>query len=56
MHRGDGGSDGPESRRVRYWGEGHVFQSPANIRSMWEEIYGWFDEFLEPSTGRRGRR
>jgi hypothetical protein len=27
-----------------------VFQSPANIRNMWEEIYGWFDDFLKPSA------
>jgi len=40
---------GKRARFVRYWGEGHVFQSPANIRNMWEEIYGWFDDFLTPS-------
>ncbi len=37
---------GRRARFVRYWGEGHVFQSPANIRDMWEQIYAWFDEFL----------
>jgi len=37
---------GKRARFVRYWGEGHVFQSPANVRNMWEEIYGWFDELL----------
>jgi len=37
---------GKRARFVRYWGEGHVFQSPANIRDMWEEICGWFDELL----------
>ena len=31
---------------VRYWGEGHVLEGPANIRDMWKRIYGWFDEFL----------
>ncbi len=41
---------GKRARFVRYWGEGHVFQSPANIRDMWEEVYGWFDEFLKPSA------
>ncbi len=52
---------------MRYWGEGHVFHSPANIRNMWDETYGWFDAFLKPltdlghtesqpgSTGRPGR-
>ncbi|CAA9473954.1 MAG: hypothetical protein AVDCRST_MAG53-75 [uncultured Solirubrobacteraceae bacterium] len=42
-------------------------RSPANIRNMWDEIYGWFDAFPKPptdldhtesqpgSTGRPGR-
>lgn len=34
---------------VRYWGEGHIVQSPANIRDMWQRIYAWFDEFLKPN-------
>lgn len=33
---------------VRYWGEGHVLESPANIRDLWERIYDWFDSFLRP--------
>ena len=37
---------GRRARFVRYWGEGHVFQSPANIEDMWKHIFGWFDEFL----------
>jgi len=37
---------GKRSRFVRYWGEGHVFQSPANIQDMWQQIFRWFDEFL----------
>ena len=41
---------GKRARFARYWGEGHVFQSPANIRQMWQDIYAWFDEFLKPST------
>jgi dipeptidyl aminopeptidase/acylaminoacyl peptidase len=31
---------------VRYWGEGHVLDSPANIRDMWHRVYAWLDEFL----------
>ena len=42
---------GKRARFVRYWGEGHVFQSPANIVNMWEEIYDWLEEFLKPSAG-----
>lgn len=37
---------GKRARFVRYWGEGHVFQSPANIADMWQQIFAWFDEFL----------
>lgn len=33
---------------VRYWGEGHVLESPANIRDLWRRIYAWFDSFLRP--------
>jgi dipeptidyl aminopeptidase/acylaminoacyl peptidase len=33
---------------VRYWGEGHVLESPANIQDLWERILAWFDEFLSP--------
>jgi dipeptidyl aminopeptidase/acylaminoacyl peptidase len=36
---------GKRARFVRYWGEGHVLQSPANIRDMWQRIFAWFDEF-----------
>ena len=39
---------GRRARFVRYWGEGHVLQSPANIRDMWERIHAWFGEFLRP--------
>jgi len=37
---------GKRARFVRYWGEGHVFQSPANIEDMWQRIYDWFGELL----------
>jgi len=37
---------GKRARFVRYWGEDHVLNSPANIRDMWQRIYDWFDEFL----------
>jgi dipeptidyl aminopeptidase/acylaminoacyl peptidase len=33
---------------VRYWGEGHVLEGPANIRDLWRRIYEWFDLFLRP--------
>ena len=34
------------ARFARYWGEGHVFHSPANIKHMWGQIYSWLDEFI----------
>lgn len=37
---------GKRARFARYWGEDHVFQSPANIRDMWQQIYAWLDEHL----------
>jgi dipeptidyl aminopeptidase/acylaminoacyl peptidase len=33
---------------VRYWGEGHSIEDPANLRDMWKRIYAWFDEFVKP--------
>jgi dipeptidyl aminopeptidase/acylaminoacyl peptidase len=36
---------GKRAKFVRYWGEGHVLESPANIRDMWSQIFNWFDEF-----------
>jgi len=36
------------SQFVRYWGERHVLDSPANIRDMWQRIYAWLDELLIP--------
>jgi dipeptidyl aminopeptidase/acylaminoacyl peptidase len=35
---------------VRYWGEGHVLESPANIRDMWDRIFAWFDTFSKPAA------
>ena len=38
------------ARFVRYWGEGHNIDSPANIRDQWEQIFGWLDEHLKPTS------
>lgn len=35
------------ARFVRYWGEDHIFDSPANIQDMWRQTFGWLDEFLK---------
>lgn len=31
---------------VRYWGEGHILESPANIRDLWERMAGWVTSHL----------
>ncbi|HEV8368614.1 MAG TPA: prolyl oligopeptidase family serine peptidase [Pyrinomonadaceae bacterium] len=41
------------ARFVRYWGEGHIMQSPPNIRDMWSQIFAWFDEFLMKPEGNK---
>ncbi len=35
---------GKRAKFVRYWGEGHVISSPANVRDLWQRTYTWFDE------------
>jgi dipeptidyl aminopeptidase/acylaminoacyl peptidase len=46
---------GKRARFVRYWGEGHVIQSPANVVDMWDRLFDWFDSLLKPIP-RRGAR
>jgi dipeptidyl aminopeptidase/acylaminoacyl peptidase len=41
---------GKRARFVRYWGEGHGIDSPANIRNEWEQIFGWLDEHLKKTS------
>ena len=36
---------GKRARFVRYWGEGHVLESPANIRDMWRRVFEWLEMF-----------
>ncbi|WP_162806690.1 S9 family peptidase [Sphingosinicella terrae] len=33
---------------VRYYGEDHVYNSPANIRDMWRRIFDWYERTLGP--------
>jgi dipeptidyl aminopeptidase/acylaminoacyl peptidase len=38
---------GKTARLLRYWGESHsLAQSPANIRSIYEETLAWLDKYL----------
>ncbi len=46
---------GRTARFVRYWGEGHVLESPANVQHLWNEIFSWFDRHLAPSASEEGR-
>jgi dipeptidyl aminopeptidase/acylaminoacyl peptidase len=41
---------GKRARFVRYWGEGHVLESPANVRDMWQQVFSWFDSFTATSS------
>lgn len=40
---------GKKAELVRYWGEGHVLEGPANIRDAWQRILAWLDD-LSPTT------
>jgi dipeptidyl aminopeptidase/acylaminoacyl peptidase len=31
---------------VRYWGEGHIIESPANVSDLWTRIYAWLAQFV----------
>ena len=37
---------GRRAKFVRYWGEGHVISSPANVRHLWSQIFDWLDTNL----------
>jgi dipeptidyl aminopeptidase/acylaminoacyl peptidase len=42
---------GKRARFVRYWGEGHGLDSPANGRDMWRHVLDWLDEHLPDPDG-----
>lgn len=46
---------GKDAQLVRYWGEGHVIRSPANIRDMWDRVFAWFDTHLDIARDSQGR-
>ncbi len=46
---------GKDAVFLRYWGEGHVIRSPANIRDMWNRIVPWLDEHLDVKRDADGR-
>jgi dipeptidyl aminopeptidase/acylaminoacyl peptidase len=45
---------GKRARLVRYWGEGHTLDSPANIRDYWERVADWLDLHFNARVGSDG--
>ncbi len=45
---------GKDAVLVRYWGEGHVIESPANIRDLWRRATDWFDQHLDIARDSNG--
>jgi dienelactone hydrolase len=41
---------GKRAEYVRYLGEGHGLESPANIRDLWQRTFSWLDEYLGETT------
>lgn len=41
---------GKRARFIRYWGEGHLLASPANIKDFWERTFDWLQQHSGPST------
>jgi len=44
---------GKRAKFVRYWGEGHVVESPPNVKDMWNRIFDWFEEFSPKPEDRK---
>jgi dipeptidyl aminopeptidase/acylaminoacyl peptidase len=42
------------ARLLIYRGEGHSPSSPANIKDMWNNIFDWFDRYLDVERNSRG--
>ena len=46
---------GKRAEFVRYWGEGHVVESCANVRDMWARYFAWFDDQGDIARDAQGR-
>ncbi|MGH7649601.1 MAG: alpha/beta hydrolase family protein, partial [Gemmatimonadaceae bacterium] len=46
---------GKRATFVRYIGDTHAIESPANIRDMWQRISAWLAETLAPDPGDASR-
>jgi dipeptidyl aminopeptidase/acylaminoacyl peptidase len=42
---------GKRAEFVRYLGEGHWLESPANLIDMWQRIFEWLDGYLKGESG-----
>jgi dipeptidyl aminopeptidase/acylaminoacyl peptidase len=45
---------GKTAEFVRYWGEDHAIESPANVRDVWRRVLSWLEQYVERSD--RGYR
>jgi dipeptidyl aminopeptidase/acylaminoacyl peptidase len=45
---------GKRAELVRYWGEGHSVETPANVRDLWARAFAWLDEFGDIARDERG--
>ncbi|MBX3738913.1 MAG: S9 family peptidase [Candidatus Didemnitutus sp.] len=45
---------GKRSRFLRYWGEGHLISSPANVTDFYNEVVAWCDEHGDIARGEDG--
>lgn len=46
---------GKDALLVTYWGEGHIYASPGNLRDLHARLLAWYDAFLlEPINGAGG--
>jgi Prolyl oligopeptidase family len=45
---------GKRSRLVKYFGDDHVLQSPANIKDSWRQVLSWFDEYCDVTRDSEG--
>jgi dipeptidyl aminopeptidase/acylaminoacyl peptidase len=42
---------GKRAEFVRYLGEGHELDSPANVLDLWQRVFNWLDTYVKnPST------
>lgn len=43
---------GKDAKLVTFWGEGHVVESPANVRALYDQAFGFLDLLIGPPARR----